>query len=714
MALGRLCCWRESVRACGTLVAFKLPTFQSRQTTHYAAIQEQKHRASQESQGNDIEVANSRAWEMKKQRKMQKSLGRDPTERRPSGMPKGWQGITGPKTPSSAFAMPTTPGGIPSCQVISDPEGAKRGFPLIGDMSNTCYDPNQHHNTSIHNTPYFAIYRGIKMGAVWQVKALLEDPEMDPPLPVDCVMSALGETPLLMAAKFESIEVIDYLLDRGADINKLNANNWSALHNAAHRGSAKVISHLLSKGAILEASNDGGWRPLHCACHAGNEAGAKLLVEAGADLTAVTGGVWSVLHCTVAKGNANLTRYLCEKGANPDAQNAGGWTPIHCAAVGGSIEIIRMLATEFGADVNKVNYNNWTAIHCAIQSKDSVTVKLLLDLGTNPNHKNQGGWSALHIVAGTGDIEVAKTLLQHPTTDPSPTNDNGWTPLHGAAQHGMTEIVQLLAREYKADVNANNHGNWTPLHCAAHGGYGETVRALLDLGANSVCYTSARRTAYRLACDIGAFDVATAIHEHYKKSQGEGWVAPIRKERGKKHLEVQDQGAEESLDRALLRKFPLSKRDQGLLDKWKDADSAALDVTVRTMEFLTKRTVSAYPSIATGTGDPDDDAGANETWRACPGCRWRRPKDDRSHTRIHGVCKCPDSATVEYTCPGCEKYRPLGNKLHTYLLGGCKFAEKSGRKKGTLRTGRHPREPAVLLRDCRLRTCRLSYLTGLT
>ena len=112
-----------------------------------------------------------------------------------------------------------------------------------------------------------------------------------------------------------------------------------------------------------------------------------------------------------------------------------------------------------------------------------------------------------------------------------------------------------------------------------------------------------------------------------------------------------------------------------------------------------------YPEIGTGPDDPSEEPEPQPKdrppWYACPGCRWNRRKDDPSHNRVEGICKCPHVAPVVLGCKGCRQYKPDGHHTHTYIPGECKFADTAGRNSGPRkpRKGQHPREPSIPARS---------------
>jgi ankyrin repeat protein len=70
----------------------------------------------------------------------------------------------------------------------------------------------------------------------------------------------------------EFIEAIRLCLDRGADVNAINARGDSAMHAAAQRGADRIVQFLAERGAKLDGKNKAGRTPLDLALGIGGVA----------------------------------------------------------------------------------------------------------------------------------------------------------------------------------------------------------------------------------------------------------------------------------------------------------------------------------------------------------------------------------------------------------------------------------------------------------
>jgi ankyrin repeat protein len=72
-------------------------------------------------------------------------------------------------------------------------------------------------------------------------------------------------TPLVFAARANSLETVRVLLDAGADINQVTGYGWSPLLVATQNRFYQLGKYLLEKGANPNLANKGGWTPLYLA-----------------------------------------------------------------------------------------------------------------------------------------------------------------------------------------------------------------------------------------------------------------------------------------------------------------------------------------------------------------------------------------------------------------------------------------------------------------
>lgn len=206
-----------------------------------------------------------------------------------------------------------------------------------------------------------------------------------------------GQTALQAACTREHVNVVEVLLEAGAEIAAPGGNNiyMNAFEVACGTGNVRLVKVLLSAGAWACINRDQptryqGRTPIQAAAEGGHEAVVQLLVELGADVNAPpspSGGL-TALQAASHEGHVGLVRFLLAKGAevNMLAAKNSGLTALQAACLAGEPEVVGVLA-EKGAEVNAAGSRLWggTALHAAASGGHVEIVKRLLALGADPN-----------------------------------------------------------------------------------------------------------------------------------------------------------------------------------------------------------------------------------------------------------------------------------------------------------------------------------------
>ena len=116
-----------------------------------------------------------------------------------------------------------------------------------------------------------------------------------------------GETPLMLAAIQNQLELARLLIDRGAEVNR---KGWTPLHYAATRGHREMMRLLLDHDAYIDSESPNGTTPLMMAAYSGSPLSVKLLLEEGADPTLVNDGNVSALDLAVSAEREQSALYI--------------------------------------------------------------------------------------------------------------------------------------------------------------------------------------------------------------------------------------------------------------------------------------------------------------------------------------------------------------------------------------------------------------------
>lgn len=121
-----------------------------------------------------------------------------------------------------------------------------------------------------------------------------------------------GFTPLQLACFFNCEALALWLMEQGADIHAVaqNPQRIQPLHAVVTNGNLTIAQALLDRGADVNARQANDFTPLHTAADNGDEALAQLLLAHGADRAAADGNGRTPYDLAQAKGHAAILPLL--------------------------------------------------------------------------------------------------------------------------------------------------------------------------------------------------------------------------------------------------------------------------------------------------------------------------------------------------------------------------------------------------------------------
>lgn len=260
-------------------------------------------------------------------------------------------------------------------------------------------------------------------------------------------------TPLHLACSRNHPEIVELLLDWGADIDQSGPDGETPLFAACAGGNDKIIEMLIRRDANIHARNSYGETPILCSCRAAQSNTLRPLIEHGASVLDVDQDGDNCFHkasfALRSQDSFDISMMfttLANNQTNIDHTNKRGHSPLHLACIMQKFEHVKCLL-DLGADVNLKNHRNgFSALMQACAYPDIRIVQLLLQRGADITSTNKNGETALMIACDNNQLEHVKTLIQHNEAVVAVWDKWGHTPLSSAVARGHIDIaLEILA-----------------------------------------------------------------------------------------------------------------------------------------------------------------------------------------------------------------------------------------------------------------------------
>ena len=295
------------------------------------------------------------------------------------------------------------------------------------------------------------------------------------------VLTQNTETPLNAASRKGHLDIVRFLILKGASVRRLNTTN--PLFTAASNGHRDIVDFLLENTAahvnretVVEDDGNVGMTPLNGAIKSSHfDVVRRLLQDKRIDVNIpnpYNGASPLYSLCSMEGSPDDVVKLLIENNANVNF-HVGYQFPLHEVVKKGRLEIAEILLDK-GANVDADNYER-TPLQLATLHSDLPMVCLLLNKGADVNKIGTYSSSTpLHVVE-TPDI--TRVLLKHRALVNATNNFNS-TPLH-------MQVSTL------AEAKNTNKPNEKITTCK------EIIRLLVDAGANFEALNAYNHTPLR-------------------------------------------------------------------------------------------------------------------------------------------------------------------------------------------------------------------------
>ena len=258
--------------------------------------------------------------------------------------------------------------------------------------------------------------------------------------------SDISASLLFSCAKANNVFLLDGALSRASiNINHVDENGRTAIHEAVINGSEAIVHSLIQKSIQISVPDSCGRTPLMYAAEGQNGGIVKVLIRAGAKPDTLSPNGESPLHIAAknAEGGPGILRLLLRPGANILVEDHDGLVPLQT--------LLRTCRDQFRPEKE--------ILAC---------VKLLSENPHSISHQSHDGANALHDAVKCHHLLVLKYLISRaPPNAMNTQTKRGQTPIFEAVMAGNIPAFNLLFGLPGIDLLATRDDKKTLLNCAA-------------------------------------------------------------------------------------------------------------------------------------------------------------------------------------------------------------------------------------------------------
>ncbi|XP_067653126.1 ankyrin-3-like [Haliotis asinina] len=300
-----------------------------------------------------------------------------------------------------------------------------------------------------------------------------------------------GENILHMACQGGNVKIVKYILTQNiVDINGNDDNKMTPFLLAAYHGNSDVLELLVQKGANTLAVNRKRRNSLHLSCTGGHVDAAKcVLNQTSVDINSKDCEEMTPVMLAASHGKSEVFDMLMKKGADLSVIDKNGENILHCACRGGNVEIVNYILMQNIVDINSKEYKEKTPVMLAASHGKNEVFDILMKKGADLSVTDENGDNILHWACRGGNVKIVNYVLKRNTLDINGKGHEEKTPLMLAASHGKNEVFNILMKT-GADLSVIDENGHNILHSACRGGNVNIVSYILiqsSLDINSKC-----------------------------------------------------------------------------------------------------------------------------------------------------------------------------------------------------------------------------------
>lgn len=289
-----------------------------------------------------------------------------------------------------------------------------------------------------------------------------------------------GESFLLDTTKCGDIACLERLIDGGLGlVIRGGYERRTPLHLAAANGQIQMVNWLLAHGVEINVQDNSRNTAMHLALSNSYPIIAASLLRQGANLAQPNLKGYTPLLSAVARGNISSLEWLCKQGRLVD-QTAEGDTALHIAVIYNQFAVVVWLLKQ-AVDFNVPNFAGERAVDLALGARQRPILFALIQAGARfvGEHAQACAGKMLVEAAGAGDHPLADCLFQGGASL-GECDNKGNTALHLAAQEGHLGMVDWLLT-CQIDVSIENNAGDTAVSLAVDRQHTAIALSLLRL-----------------------------------------------------------------------------------------------------------------------------------------------------------------------------------------------------------------------------------------
>jgi len=228
-----------------------------------------------------------------------------------------------------------------------------------------------------------------------------------------------GNTALMAAIKLRYVEITDYLIQKGADINAVNNNGDTVIHFATIRGNLAVVMYACEHGGDIDQKNKVG----NCA-----------------------------IIFAVVNNYQNIVEYLLEQNVEIDVIDSEKMPLLHICIYHNHNKILNFILYKNRKTIDKYYRDFDTALLFATGSNKFKSVYVLIKYGANPNLNDCLNHSPLFWAVFWQNYEMVEMLIDYGADIHCRYRIGGLAWIHGGTQKYGDSILRRAMRGYTQSI----------------------------------------------------------------------------------------------------------------------------------------------------------------------------------------------------------------------------------------------------------------------